>query len=446
MNSRRWMIWTLAAFALGCAEARAHFLFVKVGPMAEGGRSAEVYFSDKAEAGDPKFVDKIASTKLWAQTTPGEFLPLNVRKGVDRLKAHLPASGAVAVVGECQYGVIARTGETPFLLRYYPKAVAGPAADLNKLKPRNGARLEIAAEFEGDKINLLALREGKPLPKASFIAVDADLKESTFVADESDHASWTPTSSGTYTVYFRSDVKTPGELDGKKYDEIREFATLALDWPLVAKGADAEAVSTFEDAIAARAQWKDFPGFTAQVTGKVEDRSFKGSVTIDADGNVKTEIDDPSAKSWVEGQLASIAMHRIAQEPGDRPVLRFLDDDDSHPLGRLLAFEGGRFASSYRVKDRQITSVNRHMGRLNMTIITLDNEKTPDGHFLPLGYSVQYWDDQTGALRRTESIRDRWVRVGNFDLPASHMVTTASDGGQSTKGLTLSGHKLAPSK
>jgi Protein of unknown function (DUF3386) len=445
MKSRRWMIWTLAACVLGCAEARAHFLFAKIGPVAEGGRSAEVYFSERAEAGDPKFVEKIASTKLWLQTNPGEFRPLTVRQGVDRLKAHVPASGPLEVVGECQYGVIARTGQTPFLLRYYPKAVAGAGADLNKLKPRPGAALEIAAEFEGDRINLLALRDGKPLPKASFHAVDADLKESEFLADEGGRATWKPTSTGTYTVYFRSDVKTPGELEGKKYDEIREFATLAFDWPLIAEGADAEAVSTFEDAIAARAQWKDFPGFTAQVTGQVEDRSFKGTVTVDGAGNAKAELDDPSAMSWVEGQLASIAMHRIAQEPGERPSLRFLDDDDNHPLGRLLAFKGGTFASSYRVKDRQITSVNRHMGKMNMTIITLDNEKTPDGHFLPLGYSVQYWDDQTGDLRRTESIRDRWTRVAGFDLPTSHTVTTSADGGQSTRGLTLTGHKLAPS-
>jgi hypothetical protein len=443
MSTRRWLIWTLATLVLGGAEARAHFLFAKVGPMAEGGRSAEVYFSDKAEAGDPKFVDKIASTKLWAQSTPGEFRPLTVRKGVDRLVTHIPASGAIGVVGECQYGVIARPNETPFLLRYYPKAIAGPAAELNKLKTREGADLEILAEFEGDRIKLLALRNGKPLPKASFHAVDADLKESVIDADGAGRASWTPSSSGTYTVYFRSDLKTPGEVEGKKYDEVREFATLAFDWPLVATGADPEAVSRFEDAIAARAQWKDFPGFSAQVSGQADGRPFTGSITVDADGKAKAKLDDDSAKSWVEGQLASIAMHRIAQEPGDRPVLRFLDDDEAHPLGRLLAFEGGQFASSYRVKDRQITSVNRKLGPSNMTITTLDNEKTPDGHFLPLGYSVQYWDDLTGDLRRTESIRDRWVRVGSFDLPASHTVTTSTDGGQSTKGLTLTGHKLA---
>ncbi len=458
MTPRNWLIGILAAWAIGfgCTEARAHFLFVKIGPMAEGGRSAEVYFSDKAEAGDPKFVAKIASTKLWLQTPTGEYRPLTVRQGVDRLRAHVPASGPIVVVGECRYGVIARPGETPFLLRHFPKAVsysprndAGRVHELNdmeRLRRREGASVEISAEFLPSQINLVALRDGKPLPKATFHAVDADLKETEFAADEEGKAAWKPTASGTYTVYFRSDLKTPGQVEGQKYDEVREFATLALDWPLTSEGPDAEAVSLFEDALAARAQWKDFPGFTAEVSGQFEGRPFAGSVTVDDAGNAQAKLDDEAVKSWVEQTLASVAMHRIAQEPGEKPALRFLDADESHPLGRLLAFEGGQFASSYRVKDRQITTVNRAMGRANMTIITLDNEKTPEGHFLPLGYSVQYWSDATGELTRTESVRDRWARVGAFDLPASHVVTVSADGGLTTRGLALSGHKLTPSK
>ena len=74
--------------------------------MAEAGRSAEVYFSEQAEAGDPRFVDKIAGTKLWVQTRPGVFTPLAVHKAADRLRAGVPAGGSVAVVGVCEYGVL----------------------------------------------------------------------------------------------------------------------------------------------------------------------------------------------------------------------------------------------------------------------------------------------------------------------------------------------------
>src|SRR3954451_13497740 len=117
MRKQRWrLFWAAIATAcgLGAGEARAHFLFIRIEPMAEGGRWAEVYFSEQAEAGDPKFVDKIASTQLWLQSAsdPGQFRPLTIHRSADRLRAALPSSGSVAVVGACEYGVLARPKQT----------------------------------------------------------------------------------------------------------------------------------------------------------------------------------------------------------------------------------------------------------------------------------------------------------------------------------------------
>src|SRR4029077_1022815 len=127
LRMRHWLGATSVALALLnlTTQASAHFLFIRVGPQAEAGRQAEVFFSEQAEAGDPKFVAKISHTKLWVQTRPGEFRELPVRQAADRLRAALPSDRSLAVVGECQYGVSARPKQTPFLLRYYPKAVAG---------------------------------------------------------------------------------------------------------------------------------------------------------------------------------------------------------------------------------------------------------------------------------------------------------------------------------
>jgi hypothetical protein len=105
-------------------------------------------------------------------------------------------------------------------------------------------------------------------------------------------------------------------------------------------------------------------------------------------------------------------------------------------------FGGGEFASSYRVKDRQITVVNRALGRQNMTITVLDNQETDQGKFLPRSYTVHYWDDAGGRLSRSEAIDDRWTRVGSFDLPASHTVTISSDAGQAVRNVRLFEHHL----
>ena len=98
----------LAVLSLTATIAQAHFLFVRILPAAEAGRGAEVYFSEKADAGDPRYIDKVASTKLWLQGPTGEPQELPVAKATDRLRAHLPLAGSVEVFGLLDYGVLAR--------------------------------------------------------------------------------------------------------------------------------------------------------------------------------------------------------------------------------------------------------------------------------------------------------------------------------------------------
>jgi len=206
-------------------------------------------------------------------------------------------------------------------------------------------------------------------------------------------------------------------------------------------------VALFQKALAARGHWKDFPGFSADIQGHVDGRPFSGTVTIQAGCAVDAKIADQNALAWVQEQLESIVLHRGAGNSSratgkSEPIIRFADNETDHPLGRLLVFEGGRFASSYRVKDGQIKVVNRHMGKENMTITVLENKRTKDNGYLPRTYTVQYWDATKGNLKRTETIQDRWLRVGSWDLPASHTVAVASNNGLAVRTFTLSKHQL----
>ena len=444
----RYRLLLVAIFwALAAIRADAHFLFIHIGPPAEAGRAAEVYFSELAEAGDPRFIDKIAGTQLWIQKAPGQWQPLKVQKLADRLRAQVPMSGSIAVAGTCPYGVLARPKQTPFLLRYHPKAIAGSPEELNRMKPFGKTPLEIVATINGDRIEFTALRDGKPVPKAEFTTVASDLTNENVAARDNGKASWKPSAPGRYSVYTRYVTKEGGAVNGQSYEEIRDFATIAFTWPLERKDADAEAVALFEQALAARAQWKGFPGFTASIAGKLDGRDFSGNVTVEADGSVRFETKGKAAKRWVEDQLGSIALHRGARgEERAKPVLRFGDDEENHPLGRLLIFDGGQFASSYRVKDKQLMVVNRHIGRLNMTIAVLDNERNAEGRFLPRSYTVQYWDAETGELRRTETVLEKWQRVGQWDLPILHTVTTASGNGLTVRSFSLTEHQLLKKK
>jgi hypothetical protein len=446
------------------AEGRAHFLFIRIGTQAEAGRTAEVYFSEQAEAGDPRFVAKVAHTQLWVQARPGEFRELAVRAGLDRLRAALPADRSLVVVGSCQYGVLARPQQRAFLLRYYPKAVCGIAEELNRMIPKREIPLEIQATFEGGSsekansdrpggvIRLAALRHGRPIPGAVFTAIDSALTEATIKAGPDGFAVWTPPEPERYSIYVKETLKQPGALDGKSYDEIREFATLALTWPLDNRQADPEAATLFREALAHRAAWRNFPGFSAEIQGWLDGRAFGGSVTVAADGTVEVKTDDPAAKPWLQDQLDSMVMHRQPPPAADSsssstpgPRLQVVDEPDEHPLGKLIAVEGGRMASSYRIKDHQILVVNRRMGNRNMTITVLDNQTNLEGQFLPHSYVVQYWDATTGRLQSTETVQERWQRVAGYDLPAMHSVLTASDAGLSVRSVRFSKlHGLNP--
>jgi hypothetical protein len=453
MRLCRAVLLVATVWAMQRSRADAHFLFIRILPPAEGGRAGEVFFSDRPDTGDPRHIDKITSTQLWVQSAPGRFGTLEVHRAADRLRAWLPESGSVVVAGSCTYGVVARQKQAPFLLRHFPKAMAGTTEELNRMEAFGKLPLEIVATIEDDHLTLVAQKHGKPVPRAEFVTVDSGLANTKVTADESGKASWKPPSAGAYAVYVQDTRKEAGTQNGQAYEEVRDFATLAFTWPLERKDPDPAAVALFEEAIAARAAWQDFPGFTARLAGSIDGRRFAGKVSIDAAGTVSFTDDSVTkaedAAKWVRDQLESIVLHRMAQpaRPGrPKPVLWFGDTGDDNPLGRLLVFGGGKFASSYRVKDRQLTVVNRVLAKGNMTILTLENERNADDHFLPRSYVVQHWQSGTGRLLRLETVQDRWQRVGTWDLPASHSVTSSSDSGLSVRTFTLSRHELLPAK
>lgn len=422
----------------------AHFLFVRIANHAEAGRAVEVFFSERAAAGDPKYMDRIDNTQLWLQSEPGKFQPLKVQVARDRLRSLLPSQQAVGVVGTCTYGVLSR--DVTFLLQHFPKAINGDPEKLNQLQPLDKIPLEITATIKDGTIQLVALADGKPMPEALFTTVDDDLLNDEIQADKSGVASWSPVEPGHYSVYVGRQVERSGSYKGEKYEQIRQFATLSFHWPLVRTSGDEDAIELFENAIKARAQWADFPGFRATISGTVDDRVFDGTVTVASDGSMELATDEPTVEDWIEDRLGSIVLHRMPQDPqGDRPILHFADRDMSHPMGRLLTFVGGSFASSYRVRDNQILVVNRNIGRQNFTITVLDNLKNADDRFLPGSYVVRYWNATSGQLVRSETVQQRWQRVGKIDLPTAVTVSTASQTGLQVRSMQLSKHELLAS-
>ena len=57
--------------------------------------------------------------------------------------------------------------------------------------------------------------------------------------------------------------------------------------------ADAAATKLLADARAARAVWKDFPGFTADLEVNVNGNVVKGRMSVNPEGQVTTQLSGP---------------------------------------------------------------------------------------------------------------------------------------------------------
>src|SRR5438094_7139729 len=92
----------------------------------------------------------------------------------------------------------------------------------------------------------------------------------------------------------------------------------AADEKPVAKE-DPAATKLLAEAIAARAVWKDFPGFTADLEVNRDGKIVKGSVEVSAKGKVEVKIKDEGKEadklaSKAKETLASVVGHRLPSD------------------------------------------------------------------------------------------------------------------------------------
>jgi hypothetical protein len=439
----------LALIMLMLPASLAHGHFVWIVPE---GSKAKVIFSDSLEPDPNVPLDRIAAMNLWIRSGDGQLTKLSGTRAEAALTLASTGEGDRILGGTCQYGVISRGGKT-FMLNYYPKFLP---ASVKNTKPWDKLPLEI---MPGDAGKFTVLFKGKPVANAEVVTLVPDGKKTEPLTTNGD-GSFTVTAKtpGVYGIRARHIESTPGTFEGEKYEEVRHYATLVFTTgkagarsgergeAVVAlngqPAADPAATKLLADARAARANWDRFPGFSADVEVNLDGKVFKGKANVDANGNVKFEGLDKSAETWAKRVLGSIVGHRVSSPSSLQTPCAFADNDEHHPLGRLINVLNDELHSSYRIRDRQIMVVNRTQGESRFSITMQENRLSAENQFLPASFVVHYWDAKTGELTRTEANLQTWTRVGSFDLPATARVITATKE-LSTKSLTLTNHRLA---
>lgn len=214
---------TLITGLLAVGVAHAHFPFILPD---ETGSSAKVVFSDALAPDSAVKIDKIDSTKLFVREAGGKKnVPLEWKKGESWLEAKLPGTGNRVAFGVTEYGVLQKGDAKPFRLVYLSKAVIG---DPFAKAVGDPLKVEIVAAGKAGKTRFQVLSGGKPASDVETTIITADEKKHTA---KTDAEGFTPAfeGKGRVGVHARVSEAKSGEFAGKKYDEIRTYATLVVE-------------------------------------------------------------------------------------------------------------------------------------------------------------------------------------------------------------------------
>lgn len=216
------LILSVVALAACAVVAHAHMVYVV---PAKDGQSVTVVFSDSLDPDEKVKMDKVAGLKLVARID-GKDVPIEYTKADHSFTAKLP-KGESVVYGTAVYGLLSKS-EKPTLLVYHPKTVLS-GADAQAGTIGTDATLEIVAVKDAGKTRFQLLAKGKPVAAAEGAVVLPDGTKEKVTTDK-DGFTIGFEKTGRYAAYLKLTESKAGEHNGKKYEEVRHYATLVVDF------------------------------------------------------------------------------------------------------------------------------------------------------------------------------------------------------------------------
>lgn len=213
----------LSAFAVVATAALASAHFVYLVP-AKDGKTVTVVFSDSLEPDENVPIEKVAGLKLTTRVN-GTDTPVECKTGKHELTAALAADAKLAF-GTVTYGLTTK-GDKPSLLVYHPKAVRAGATE-KEATVGEKAVAEVVPVSTGGKTKFRLLAGGKPVVDAEGGVLLPGGKKEKLKTDKDGYTAEFA-GAGRYAVWLRHTETKSGEADGKKYDEVKHYATLVVD-------------------------------------------------------------------------------------------------------------------------------------------------------------------------------------------------------------------------
>lgn len=215
---RLFLTLTAAAFL-----AHAHFVFVVPEP---GGARAKLFMSEQLQPDGEVDFATVAGTKLNLRDG-GRDTPLALTKGTDAFLLSLSGSGTRIIYGTTDLGFSGRPGAKPYVLIYYPKTILGNAFAGN-VTVGGQTPVEIVPVGKPGAVKLLLLARGKPLANSEITVLLPGGDQKKVMTDGMGQTEALP-QTGRFGAWARFWEPAAGERDGKKYEEVRHYATLVFD-------------------------------------------------------------------------------------------------------------------------------------------------------------------------------------------------------------------------
>jgi uncharacterized GH25 family protein len=216
----------LAALAVASMTLAAHAHFVFVIPDKDGA-AVRVVFSDDLDPDEGVEIAKVAGLKLTCRDAGGKDTPVTLKAGKHEMTTALPGTGPRVVFGSVEYGVLQKGDAKPYRLVYHPKAVVGWAGE-KAATLGAGCPAELVPVADGGRVRFRLLAAGKPVAAAEVTVLHPDGSRARLKTDQ-DGLTPSVEGPGRYGAWARYFETKAGEQAGKKYEEVRHYATVVVD-------------------------------------------------------------------------------------------------------------------------------------------------------------------------------------------------------------------------
>jgi hypothetical protein len=200
----------------------------------------------------------------------------------------------------------------------------------------------------------------------------------------------------------------------------------------------------FRAAYENRYTWdSDFPGYTADVEIKQNDRRYTAKICINSNLSYEIlELSDEQARELLQHHLWETVTHRKHtgfEQAHGKNTFHLGSTDETGAIEILV--DGDAMGSHYKLRNNEIAQVNRVMPQVGFTINHKGSLDTGSG-YISARYDVVYRTPQTNEIVQENEVESTYEQLGGYYLLTRQVTQSNKQGERSTEEVTFSNIKM----